>query len=303
MLSILIPVYNRNVCGLVRELHRQAELLKVPFELICMDDASTLYREENRAIASLEHVRWIGLPENTGRAAIRNKLIEASCYACLLFLDCDMEICREDYLEVYMRHSRQAVVCGGRIYAKEDLHSGNGIHYHYGVAREQFRAGKRDEERHFISGNFFIHKRVFEHVRFCEALSGYGHEDTLFGIELHEAGIAICYPDNPTIHRGVDGNDAYLDKTREAIDNLFHEDSELERKLHGHIRLTRFAAKHNRMLWLCGVCYEGSRGLLELAMKRFPGYSHLMDLYKLSYLGNQCIKRQKAIRGISYSNK
>jgi len=293
MLSILIPVYNRDVTLLVRELHRQALSQGIVFEIICVDDASTLFREENIDLKTLAGVQWVNLKENVGRSIIRNLLIEKASFEYLILLDCDMQICSDDFISNYLKNKHHKVICGGHCYSKEDHNGVNSLHYYNGVNREGFKEGDSNRTSCFMSGNFFIHKILFEKVSFSDKLDGYGHEDTLFGIELMEAGVEVVNLYNPTIHRGVDRDEVYIKKTRAAIDNLFNSDREIERKLHQNIRLTKFASEHRGLMYICGCLYPFSGPALEFAMKKFPSVCNLMDLYKLSYLGHLYIKRRR----------
>jgi glycosyltransferase involved in cell wall biosynthesis len=63
MLSILIPTYNYDCTHLVSDLHQQADLLGIDYEIIVADDASpiSLYKEKNREINALPHCRLIEL--------------------------------------------------------------------------------------------------------------------------------------------------------------------------------------------------------------------------------------------------
>ena len=54
MLSILIPTYNYNVVPLVLELHKQCLECEIDFEILCQDDASKLFFEENKKINGLK---------------------------------------------------------------------------------------------------------------------------------------------------------------------------------------------------------------------------------------------------------
>ena len=85
MLSILIPTYNYNITPLVGELHKQAISLNIIFEILVMEDGSTLFVEENQEIGKLEHCKHILLTENIGRSAIRNKLADSAKHQFLLF--------------------------------------------------------------------------------------------------------------------------------------------------------------------------------------------------------------------------
>ncbi|MBP7612167.1 MAG: glycosyltransferase, partial [Paludibacter sp.] len=51
MISILIPTYNYNITHLVTDLHQQAMETYVDFEIIVVEDGSTLSIEENKTVA------------------------------------------------------------------------------------------------------------------------------------------------------------------------------------------------------------------------------------------------------------
>jgi len=64
-------------------------------------------------------------------------------------------------------------------------------------------------------------KSLFNKVRFDETIRGYGHEDTLFGHQLHELGCDFIQIENPLIHRGLDNNETFIHKTEEGTRNLY----------------------------------------------------------------------------------
>jgi hypothetical protein len=72
----------------------------------------------------------------------------------------------------------------------------------------------------FSTFNFLIPAKVFRDIRFDESINGYGHEDTLFGIHLHQAGIQILHLDNGLFHLGLEPAGSYLEKVRESGANL-----------------------------------------------------------------------------------
>src|SRR5690606_29991654 len=57
-------------------------------------------------------------------------------------------------------------------------------------------------------------------LRFNESINGYGHEDTLFGLQLQDSGVKIQHIDNPAIHAGIDEDEAFLAKTNAALETL-----------------------------------------------------------------------------------
>ena len=59
MLSILIPVYNFAVKNLVNDLSLQAQNLKIPFEILCIDDASKAkYVKLNDGLEKIKGVNY-----------------------------------------------------------------------------------------------------------------------------------------------------------------------------------------------------------------------------------------------------
>src|ERR1035437_2235981 len=102
MLSILIPTYNYNITRLVADLHQQAVDTDVVFEIIVIEDGSTLYVKENNAINELYFCRHIVLDENIGRSAVRNKLADEAKYDHLIFIDCDAEVFSIHFIEKYI---------------------------------------------------------------------------------------------------------------------------------------------------------------------------------------------------------
>jgi len=225
MLSILIPTYNYNITRLVTDLHQQAVDTYVDFEIIVMEDGSTLYVEENKAVNDFVFCRHIVLKENIGRSAVRNKLADEATFDHLLFIDCDAEVCSPHYVEKYVAFCKEAcVVIGGTAYDENENDPRYSLRLAYGRQREARSALERGNEQtyhNFATFNFMISKVLFQKVRFDESIRGYGHEDTLFGHQLHELGIHFIHIENPLIHKGLDDNKTFLRKTEEGVRNLY----------------------------------------------------------------------------------
>ena len=224
MLSICIPVYNFDVGRLVKDLHFQAKEVGCPFEIILMDDDSDeKFRELNQSI-DFEEIRYIQLNENIGRAKIRNRLAEEAKYPCLLFMDCDSAVSSSSYIEKYTHFFESLTVCcGGRIYEDKKPEDSTYLRWKYGKRSECSSVSERKKNPNvgFQTNNFLIHKSVFDKVKFNEDLSGYGHEDTLFGLELLSQEIYIKHIDNPLIHLGLESASDFLEKTENGIENLY----------------------------------------------------------------------------------
>ena len=225
MLSILIPTYNYNITRLVADLHQLAKGASVDFEIIIMEDGSTLYVEENKQVNDLENCRHIVLEENTGRSAVRNKLADEAIYDHLLFIDCDAEVCSTLFIERYLAFCKEeSVVIGGTAYDPNENNPRYSLRLAYGRQREARTALERSHENtyhNFATFNFLISKSLFQKVRFDESIRGYGHEDTLFGHQLHELGTQFIHLENPLIHKGLDDNETFIRKTEEGTRNLY----------------------------------------------------------------------------------
>lgn len=225
MLSILIPVYNFDVRALVHELAYQCADAGVPWEIWCVDDGSAPeYKACNREITALPGVRYQELPANIGRAAIRNFLIRKATFPYVLFMDCDSAVVRADYIAHYLQFVHaQAVLCGGRVYApippaeRQYL-----LHWKFGRQREQMapEARSRRPWHAFMTNNFLAPKAIVERLCFEERIQGYGHEDTLFGMELQAHGIPVIHLNNPLEHKGLEPASEFLRKNDEAMRNL-----------------------------------------------------------------------------------
>ncbi len=224
MLSICIPVYNVQVSQLVNTLHQQGKRLDVPFEILLIDDASEeTFRQSNSALGKLQYVRYEELTQNIGRSRIRNLLAVKARFPLLLFLDCDAEITTGDFLKKYLDAGKDgSVVCGGHVYQSEQPSHPFVLHWLAGSQREVVPASARQRKPHhsFMTGSFLVPSSLLYQLPFNEELSGYGHEDTLYGYQLMKRSIAVKHIDNPIIHNGLESGIMFLSKIRQSLVNL-----------------------------------------------------------------------------------
>lgn len=225
MLSILIPIYNYNVTHLVTELHRQAEELGIVYEICLLDDYSNEdFRKLNRDLNQKTNIRYEELPENVGRSVIRNRLVKMAKYNYLLFMDCDSGVIMPQYVHTYLEALQpNRLLYGGRAYLpKPPSDSQYLLHWQYGRQREQqdFQERQKNPYHSFMTNNFLMPKALFESITFDESLRTYGHEDTLFGMELAKKGIEILHLNNPLLHLGLERREVFLAKTKMAVYNL-----------------------------------------------------------------------------------
>ncbi len=225
MVSILIPVYNWDITELVKTLHHQAEQAPDTYEILCFDDQSaTNYQQINRQLQAWPLVTYKEMNQNLGCCALRNRLAREAQYNNLLFIDSDMKIASENFLQNYKPYyNTQQVVYGGIIYPSHAPHHSQLLRWYYGKQREERKAEVRNQSPHlsFMSQNFLIPRELFDTVEFDERLPYPGHDDTLFGYILRENGVPVTHIDNPLLHMGIPGTNDFLDKTDRALHNLW----------------------------------------------------------------------------------
>ncbi len=225
MLSILIPIYNEAVGPLVHKLAEQAHGL-LDFEILCFDDGSEAsFQSVNKTtLGNIPEVEYREMSSNLGRSKIRNVLADAAKGEYLLFMDCDSKVVRDDYLATYVKSlDPNTLLYGGRCYDPIPPKNSKFLfHWTYGIQREQQQVTVRKERPYhsFMTNNFLIPTIHFQQIRFDESLTQYGHEDTLFGMELKKQGINILHLDNPLEHTGLETAEVFLDKTQKGIENL-----------------------------------------------------------------------------------
>jgi len=225
MLSILIPIFNYDSRPLVQELHRQGVEGGFVFEICCFDDGSTdEFKQINQELSAMDSVRYVELPENLGRSRIRNQLAAAAQYPYLLFMDCDSKVVRFNYLMEYVdRLEPNTLLYGGRSYQEAmPSEAKYRLHWTYGTQREAQTADQRQQQAYhsFMTNNFLVPNLIFDSIKFDESLLQYGHEDTLFGLELEKKGIPILHFDNPLEHEGLESSTIFMEKTIKALENL-----------------------------------------------------------------------------------
>jgi glycosyltransferase involved in cell wall biosynthesis len=299
MLSICIPVYNYDVRSLVKNLHEQALSLRVPVEIVVIDDASNEeYRKLNREISEHDLVRYELLPENAGRSRIRNILAHKAHYNWLIIMDCDSATPDELYLKRYLEQTNgDAVVCGGRTYLEEAPVDDTFLHWHYGTKREVRKVEKRSQNPHqsFMTNNFMVPKSIIKQMPFNENIKGYGHEDTLFGYELMKNGVPVKHIDNPLLHVGLQTNREFIEKSREGIKNLAFINNYLddEADLGKMVRLLAWFKKLKRFK-LCNTFAFVFSILRSPVEKNLLGRTPSLLLFDFYKLGFFCENRHQA---------
>ena len=289
MLSILIPVYNFDVVPFVKDLAAQCLLCNISFEIICLDDFSDeVFKTKNGVLKHLENVFYEELPSNIGRSKIRNRLAEQAKFENLLFLDCDSKTNDSNFIKNYITSiADKSVVYGGRNYdTHKPLNSLENFRWWYGVNRETIDAEQRKKAMysHFMTNNFCIPKVIYQQIKLDETIKGYGHEDTLFGIELKNKQVLILHIENPLCHIGLESFELFIGKTEEGISNLnmLLNDEKVDESIR-LIKAYRFV--HQLGLSRILLCYwkKNKSNILKKLQKEQANLIWF-DFYKLGYL-------------------
>lgn len=283
-LSVLIPVYNRDVTLLVSSLASLLAKEKKETEIILLDDASELsYHQGNQLLAEQGFIHYSRSEKNNGRILSRRQLARLAKYDYLLFLDCDIRIIRPDFIaRYYDQINSGADVCiGGLVYEETEPEL-----YKY---RLHWRYGSFRESRHpfFLSSNFLIRKNIFLDMPFDSPLNQYGHEDTLWGIQLKRKGVKMYFTDNPVQHEGIEEASAYIDKSLRAVENLLILEKLVgAEELARHVKLYNYYKKSDRY-FLNGLIALTEKWYHKRILKNLSGYNPSLkyfDWLRLAHL-------------------
>lgn len=285
MFSILIPTYNCVCVELVKDLQRQAERTKLPYEIIVADDASKeTVKQVNRQINVFPHCRYIELKENMGRARIRNLLGEQAQYDTLIFIDSDAAVISNDFLANYLHVRKEKVVYGGLVHPASLPSPDVTLAYKYEKRAEpRFTLEKREQKPYevFRTFNFMVQRSVFLAHPFDERIVNYGHEDTLFGRALRMDGIEILHIDNPLMNSGLDNNSNVLHKTEESLRTLY----DLRNELSDSSALLKFYHRLKRMklVSIVSFLFRLSYPILRYNLLSTHPSLHVFAFYKIGY--------------------
>jgi len=225
MISFLIACYEQDIRALVRNIYLQGQQRPEPVEIIAHDNGanSTIHEMLQREFHDFEGVRFDAGKSSRSRSASRNWLASQAQFPYLVFLDGDSALPDDHYVDRYFDLlPTELVWVGGTAYRQEAPEKGRRLRWVYGRAREEKSAMSRSSatEYGFSSFNFLIPASTFQSIQFRESIMHYGHEDTLFGAELSDQGIALSHCDNPLFHEGLDEDSIFLEKTRTGIQTL-----------------------------------------------------------------------------------
>ena len=259
-------------------------------EIVLLDDGSqTSFDLINQPLSQIPFVKYSRNAVNAGRTATRRLLAETAQFDYLLFLDCDSAIIQDDFLKLYYEQVELNVqlVSGGRIYNSNPPEKCNyRLHWKYGTRRES-GMGKKKNGPAFMSHNFLLKKSLFLQLDFTKQLEGYGHEDSLWGIQFRQMGVMMKQINNPVLHASLEETGIYLEKTEQALGNLLKLQSMVpEEFLIKEIKIYRWY-KRLRSIGLAGVFSIMERpfhSMIRANLESCNPSLFLFDLYRLAVL-------------------
>lgn len=285
MLSILIPVYNYAISKLVRDLHREASLLNIPFEILVQEDASDQHSHENKIASNLPNVQYRFNNTNIGRTATRQALAKAAKYESLLFLDADVLPIKSDFIKTFLDYKDKANLLIGGIEINTSLPNDKySLRWKFGRNREAKTVEERKKNPYLSisSACLFIKKDTFLKAN-NHTCNVYGM-DVYFSYQLKKHGVPIKHINNPVCHLGLETNEVFLAKSLSAIDTLiFLENQEAFPENYTNIQRAYIRLKKFNMDGFALNILSKFTTTFEKNLKSSKPRLHYFDLYRLSY--------------------
>lgn len=289
MLSILIPTYNYQITNLVKVLHQQAIDAGIEFEILCKDDASSFYLEENKiSLEKLKYVSYFTSDKNIGRTASRQFLCNKAKYDWLLFLDADVMPKTKKFIEnyAYLFYSKNEVVFGGLAYDEKEVIKQETLRWKYGKMYEEVDAKERNKKPFQIitSGNFLIKKSIFLSINKKLDRKAYGL-DNYFAALLKKNNTKVYHINNEAYHYGLENSTAYIKKAEEAIATLLWMKNDLKLDTYDNKLLSlhdRFKAL--KISSFLGWLYKKFGDRIKTNLLSDNPKIYLLQIYKLLYI-------------------
>jgi glycosyltransferase involved in cell wall biosynthesis len=223
-LSVLIPFYKESPLALLHALQsRTPEAL----EIILIDDGSVMpdITAEVSAFISQSPLacELITLPQNEGRARGRNRLTTAARGDYFLFLDSDMLPDDPGFLDRWLTEAngQSTVVFGGFSLIQAPDAKTFDIHKAMAGQSDCLSAAQRAEhpEKYVFTSNLLVQRDVFKAETFDTAFTGWGWEDTEWGMRV-AARYGVGHIDNAATHMGLDTPETLARKYEQSVGNF-----------------------------------------------------------------------------------
>lgn len=286
-LALAVPVYNHQPLELLEEAYAQLQALPLATGIYLLNDGSpSPLSALERWARSHKNVHYHRASANRGRAATRNALASWADAEYCHFLDDQAVVDQAQFwAQLWEARLEGGVVYGPAAYTPQP-EPGSELRWRVGRHRELRCFPPADPYGAFKGHHFLAHRRIWPRVSFAETLRGYGHEDTLFGLELEDQAIPIKAVNLPVYNTPLDPNPLFLQKTRESLDNLRFIEAQYPQWRHrfkllqARKRLLKIPGLRAvmRLLWPAG------RKIMEKGLLSPAGPLWLYDLYRLFYL-------------------
>lgn len=285
MISILIPTFNDDCRGLAGSIMAQAEAINgLEWEIVIGDDASTYTAlvEDLRRLDRLENFRYLRCNTNMGRSAIRNFLAQEARGEWLLFVDAHSVMATNDYLKAYINATKNAdVICGGYQSLKGPDGNLRYLYEHNAKQHDNAALRKARPYHNFSAANFMIKRDILLKHSFDSRLHKYGFEDVLLGRELALAGIPVTHIDAPTGYIEYESNANFVEKTEQAMENLYALRSSLQG--YSSVLATANRIQGNPLGFIFRKIFQWRRNAWKTNLLSKKPSLFIFKLYKLGY--------------------
>lgn len=218
-ITIAIPTYRYNPTRLITALAACEQSEKA--HLIIYDDGSNELTLKEHLSSAIEN--WNGTAtliladQNGGRSHARNRLLDHSSTDWILFLDADMLPDDSTFLSAYFaaieKAGQPALIAGGFSLKQVVPDKSQELHAAQSRASECISAADRAQTpgRYVFTSNILAHRDIFLAVTFDDGFSGWGWEDTDWGLRVAK-NFPVVHIENTATHLGLDSNEALLEK-------------------------------------------------------------------------------------------
>ncbi len=291
MLSILIPTYNYKTITLVEELHKQAVLENIDFEIIVGDDKSsdTEIVNQNDVINQIEFCSYVINSENLGRGGNLNSLVKKSKFSWVLFLDCDVFPKDSNFIKKYLeciKFNEEKIHFGGLLYDSKKPSDNEMLRWIYGNKRESITTKNRKLKPYetTLTSNILIKKEILEMYPFHLEIKKYGFEDLVFILELKKNNIKINHLENPVFHLNLEKSIVFIRKFESSLNNLkYLTDNKIIKNQDS--RFSNLYSKLNKM-FLTSIVSFSFKVFKSIYLKNLTSKKpsiFIFDMYRIGY--------------------
>ncbi len=286
MVSVCIPLYNRDISDLLRALVSQLSALKENWEIIIADDGSDKHyiQRNTDTLKSLDlsNIRMEVNENNVGNSENRNILARKAKFPWLLFMDSDVLPVKEDFIEKFITsfQTTSKNIVGARLLYPED--KSYTLRVKFGNKHEVVHDwNEKVNPKTLLRGpTFAIRKESILAKPFPELPEDYGYVDTFFFLQFEDEEVEII--DNQVFHLGIDTNEKYMQKIDKAVRNAKF----ISENYPEQAKYIRLIQKGNQFQFLSPVVQRifpiVKANLLKNLRGENPSVS-LFQLYKLLY--------------------